>query len=65
MRELDGFKVSINARGHDTYGNDVGMWRENPHDDLVLAVALAAWYGENVKPPVVRPSRSYSFGGTW
>ncbi len=22
--------------------------RENPHDDLVLAVALAAWYGENM-----------------
>jgi hypothetical protein len=21
-------------------------WRENPHDDLVLAIAIAAWVGE-------------------
>ncbi len=44
--ELLAFKVSINLRGHDSYGNDAGQWRENPHDDLVLAVALACWYGE-------------------
>ena len=48
--ELLAFKVSISLKGHDSYGNDVGPWRENPHDDLVLAVALAAWYGE--QPPV-------------
>ena len=47
--ELLAFKVSINLKGHDSYGNDVGPWRENPHDDMVLAVALAVWYGENVK----------------
>ena len=41
--EMLAFKVSINQRGHDTYGND---WRENAHDDLVLAAALAVWYGE-------------------
>jgi hypothetical protein len=35
-------------------------WRENPHDDLVLVVALAAWYGENVKAPV-RRNQSFSF----
>ncbi len=44
--ELLAFKVSINLRGHDSYGNDAGQWRENPHNDLVLAVALACWYGE-------------------
>jgi hypothetical protein len=27
-------------------GADALSWREQPHDDLVLAVALAAWYGE-------------------
>ena len=27
---------------HDSYG----AWREKEHDDLVLAVALACWYGE-------------------
>ena len=25
-------------------------WRERPHDDLVLAVAAAAWYGERFSP---------------
>jgi hypothetical protein len=53
--ELLAFKVSISLKGHDSYGNDVGPWRENPHDDLVLAVALACWYGENVKQPYRRP----------
>jgi hypothetical protein len=51
INELLAFKVSINLRGHDSYGNDVGEWRENPHDDLVLAVALAAWWGENRPKP--------------
>ncbi len=58
--ELLAFKVSISLKGHDSYGNDVGPWRENPHDDLVLAVALACWYGEN-KPVVYDYPASYSF----
>jgi hypothetical protein len=49
--ELLAFKVSISLKRHDSYGNDVGPWRENPHDDLVLAVALAAWYGEHYRAP--------------
>lgn len=48
--ELLAFKVSVNLRGHASFGNDVGAWRENDHDDLVLSVALAAWYGEQHKP---------------
>ena len=55
--ELLAFKVSVSLKGHDSYGNDVGPWRENPHDDMVLAVALACWYGENVKQPVRRPAK--------
>lgn len=39
VRELLNFRVKITASGNDTYGN----WREAEHDDLVLAVALAAW----------------------
>jgi hypothetical protein len=40
------------------------MWREGPHDDLVLAVAVAAWMGERCPPevgavPVVMGSVSY------
>ena len=45
-RELLAFKVTISKTGHDSYGND---WRENPHDDMVLAVALAVWLGESVR----------------
>lgn len=48
--ELLAFKVNINAKGYDRDGNDVGDWRENQHDDLVLAVALACWYGEQPQP---------------
>ena len=59
--ELLAFKVSISLKGHDSYGNDVGPWRENPHDDMVLAVALAAWYGENVKPVTMPEPMSFSF----
>ncbi len=44
--ELQAFKVSITLSGHDKYGNDQGQWREAPNDDMVLATALACWYGE-------------------
>lgn len=50
-REMLAFKVTISAAGHDTYGND---WRENAHDDLVLAVALAAWAGERMPRATMR-----------
>ncbi len=42
-REMLAFKVTISNTGHDSYGND---WRENAHDDLVLATALAVWLPE-------------------
>ena len=41
--EMLAFRQNVNERGHDTYGND---WRQNPHDDLVLALALALWDAE-------------------
>lgn len=47
-KELLAFKVKFSDKGHDTYGND---WRENPHDDMVLAVALATWAGERLAWP--------------
>lgn len=48
--ELLAFKVAISLSGHDSYGNDVGRWREAPHDDLVLAVALGCWWAKNNPP---------------
>lgn len=47
--EMLAFRVSINDRGHDSYGNDS---RESGHDDLVLALALAVWQAERARPPV-------------
>ena len=45
--ELLNFKVKINTKtAHDSYE----AWREGIHDDLVLAVALAAWYAEKKRP---------------
>lgn len=40
-KELLNFKVKITDSGQDTYS----AWRERDHDDLVLAVACACWYG--------------------
>src|SRR5687767_6312437 len=45
LRELRSFRVTISTAGNDTYA----AWRENDHDDMVLAVALACWQGEHVK----------------
>ena len=42
VNELMAFQVKISATGHDSYG----AWREGSHDDLVLAAALACWYGK-------------------
>jgi hypothetical protein len=42
VTELSNFKVKISAAGHDSYN----AWRESVHDDLVLSVALGAWFGE-------------------
>lgn len=44
IQELLNFRVKISMNAHDTYG----AWREGVHDDLVLAVALACWLGENM-----------------
>ncbi len=40
--ELLRFEVKITDSGTDVYG----AWREGAHDDLVFALCLAVWYGE-------------------
>jgi hypothetical protein len=53
VRELETFRVKITEAANETFG----VWREGQHDDLVLAVALAAWMGEGCLPegPVALP----------
>ncbi len=46
--ELENFRVKISLSGHDSYAAGVGEeWRTGAHDDLVLSVALAVWFGEH------------------
>jgi hypothetical protein len=51
--ELQNFRLKINPEtAHDSYS----AWREDQHDDLVLAVSLAVWYGEWMRePPTAAP----------
>lgn len=51
VRETLAFRVKITAAANDTYG----AWREGDHDDLVLAVALAAWFAEQKARNAARP----------
>jgi hypothetical protein len=44
--ELVNIRVKVSLAGHDSYGAGA-EWREGNHDDLVLALALATWQGEN------------------
>jgi hypothetical protein len=50
-REMVSFRASVKVAS----GADEVSWREREHDDLVLAVALAAWEGERNPPSVGIP----------
>jgi hypothetical protein len=47
VRELENFKMKINPV---TSSDSYSAWREQDNDDLVLATACAAWYGERWQP---------------
>jgi len=49
VKELLAFQVKITASAHDVYGS----WREGSHDDVVLAICLAAWYSGGEKGATV------------
>ena len=44
VRELGSFRTEVAAKP------DEVSWREREHDDLVLALAVAAWQGERHGP---------------
>jgi hypothetical protein len=48
VRELEAFRTKPTK----LTGEVEVMWREGPHNDLVLAVALAGWVGERCLPEV-------------
>lgn len=46
VAEMDNFTAKTNLQtGHDSYGAGAD-WRDGNHDDMVLAVAMAVWFGE-------------------
>ena len=47
MEELKDFRVKVSDSGHTRFEH-----REGAHDDLVLALAMAAWYAEHGDPRV-------------
>jgi hypothetical protein len=51
VKELSNFKATAKLCSEDQLLD----WREGAHDDLVLAVALAAWLGENQIEPYTGP----------
>jgi hypothetical protein len=51
MRELGTFTVKISEAANESFDS----WRERDHDDLVLAVALGAWFAEWCKWPLPPP----------
>jgi hypothetical protein len=46
VKELENFRVKVTTAQQETFES----WREGRHDDLVLAVSLAAWLGEQTLP---------------
>jgi hypothetical protein len=48
-KELNTFRVKVSTAGNESFE----AWRERDHDDLVLAVALAAWLAEQAIPHLV------------
>jgi len=46
VKELRAFTAKITTAGNETYEND---WRVSPHDDIILALALALEYDRSAK----------------
>ena len=46
IKEAENFSYKLSQAGNDLYG----AWREGQHDDLLLAVAIAVWWGTKVAP---------------
>jgi hypothetical protein len=48
VKELQAFRAKITTTANEKFEND---WRIAPHDDLVLALALAVWMPERKRDP--------------
>jgi hypothetical protein len=50
-KELRAFRAKVTAAGNEVMAAD---WRTRQHDDMVLALAIAAWLGEHTKEAWLR-----------
>jgi hypothetical protein len=51
-KELLAFRAKITAKGNEQFEVD---WRSRNHDDLVLALAIAAWLAQQEQPATIKP----------
>ena len=51
VKEMETFQAKITL----AQAEEVDTWRDGQQGDLVLAVALAAWFGEKGVPPLYDP----------
>jgi hypothetical protein len=68
--ELLAFRARITLSGAEKFeagSSAADDWRSRPHDDLVLALAIAGWLGERLHQPEgsVRPRVFQPAGAPW
>jgi len=61
LSELEGFTRTVNSGGHSSF-NAVS---ESVHDDLVIALSLAAWRATNFKPVPIVAGEGIGRGHAW
>jgi hypothetical protein len=61
VRELLQFQVKVTRAAHETFGS----WRDGQHDDLVLAVAVAAWQAERCPSRASFAPHVLGIGSAW
>ena len=66
VHELQNFRYDYTASGHMRFGagGDELIWRgDGAHDDLLLALAVAAWHAETQRPVGLDPAIVAAFHG--
>jgi hypothetical protein len=61
VRELLNFQVKVTRAAHEIFGS----WREDQHDDLVLALAVAVWYAERCPARASCAPQVLGVGAAW
>lgn len=57
FKEGQNFQWKVSKAGNDLYG----AWREGQHDDLLLSVAIAVWWGEKWAPRTMPASSGQQY----